>query len=334
VSLWISSNEGGRWTSGKNGDTDARGEMVFSGLRAACWTLNVVHPLSGQTIQREIDLPRGGHADIDVRLTVVGLRLGLSGAVVDELGYPLAGVGVRVQSAGEAPVDLETGEGGTFEFWGRPSGGILVSVGGGFKDDRFEPELSSVPFGTTNVSVRRVQRFESTTQAVVVVDAHSGKPCTRASIVLYHAQSAANGLSQGMEKWRAESGVAQVNYKLRDDTVYAVDAPGYRRAQGKLAELIEASGPLRPLRVELERGFERRVEARDRITKRPLAGARFLDGNGVLGITDSSGAVALAADDWPALLRVECAGYEPLVWDPAQAEFPGTQVYVEPLRAK
>ena len=50
----------------------------------------------------------------------------------------------------------------------------------------------------------------------------------------------------GMQKWRAESGVAQVSYKLRDDTHYAVDAPGYRRAQGKLAELALACGPLRP----------------------------------------------------------------------------------------
>lgn len=333
VSLWLSTNEGGRFVSGRNGGTDANGECVFTALRAACYSVSAVHPLTGRALAHEIDLPRGGRADVEFRLTLTGMRLGASGVVVDETGTPLAGVTLRMQTPGEEPVDLETNENGQFEFWSRPVAGVHLSIGGGFLDDRFEPEDAAVPFGTTNLTIRRVERLEAETRAFQIFDDRDRSTPPRATIFMYHAQSVAASGQQGLQRWSTTRGLAQVNYKRRDDTYYAVEAPGYLRAHGKLAELIEACGPAPlPLHVELTRGFERRLEVRDRVSKRTVSGARLSAANGLSGTSDANGAVSLSSAEWPAVVRIECTGYEPLAWNPAEAVFPGTVVWLEPLR--
>lgn len=333
VSLWVSTNEGGRFVSGRNGDTDASGECLFTALRAACYSVSAVHPLTGRALVREIDLPRGGRADIDFRLTLSGLRLGVSGTVVDETGAPMSGISLRVQTPGEEPVDLESSENGHFEFWSRAVASVHLSVGGGFLDDRFEPEDAVVPFGTTNVSIRRVESLEAETRAFQIFDDRDHSTPARATIYMYHAAVVSAVGQKGLQRWSTSRGLAQVNYKRREDTMYAVEAPGYLRAHGKLADLVETCGPAPlPLHVELVRGFERRLEVRDRVSKRIVAGARVSAANGISGTTDTSGAVSLSANDWPAVVRIECTGYEPLAWNPVDAGYPGTVVWLEPLR--
>jgi hypothetical protein len=86
------------------------------------------------------------------------------------------------------------------------------------------------------------------------------------------------------------------------------------------------------LRVELERGFDRRLEVKDRFTRRGVAGASVSSSGAILGRADEHGAVRLRADVWPASLRVESPGYAPVSWDPAAAPFPGDVVWLEPLR--
>jgi hypothetical protein len=334
VSLWLSTNEGGRFVSGRNGDTDASGDCVFTALRAACYSVSAVHPLTGRALAREVDLPRGGRADVEFRLTLSGLRLGAAGMVLDETGAPLSGVSLRMQTPGEDPLDLETSPDGLFEFWSRPVAGIHLSIGGGFLDDRFEPEDLSVPFGTTHLTIRRLERLETETRAFQIFDDRDHGTPPRATIFMYHAESASGSVPQGLQRWSTTRGLAQVSYKRRDDTFYAVEAPGYLRAHGKLSDLIEACGPVPlPLHVELVRGFERHLEVRDRVSKRIVAGARFSAANGLSGTSDSDGAVSLSSSEWPAVVRIECTGYEPLAWNPADAGFPGTVVWLEPLRA-
>lgn len=338
LSLWVSNNESGRTARGHNGDTDAHGDCLFAPLRPGCYSVNAVHPLTGETLQREIDIARGAQASVDLRLSLANLRLGLSGAVLDEVGYPLPGISVRIQAPGESPVELTTSEGGRFEYWGRPTAGLFFSIGTGFMDDEYEPATLAVPFGTTNLGVRRVKRLETQTLAFAVVDKHSGAPVRRASIVLFHAAGVGDGGTDpghalpSQKRFGAQAGVAEVTFKLRADSGFAVDAPGYVRAQGSLRALCEDYAHSAALRVELAPGFERRIEVRDRISKRTLTGARLFEERRLAGTSDASGAVEVSLPEWPANFRVECPGYQLALWDPLAAGFPGNVIWLDPQR--
>jgi hypothetical protein len=263
---------------------------------------------------------------------VSGLRLGLSGTVVDEQGFPLQGVGVRLQVPGEEPVQLATSEVGAFELWSRLATGVAVSVGGGFLDDRYEPAFLTLPFGTTGFEARRLARIEPETRTFLVVDAETRKPAARAAIVLHHA-ALTDGLSDGVLRVAAPAGFAQITFKQRDDTRYVVDAPGYLRTEGNLREKIERVGPNPlPLEIALARGFERRLEVRDRATKRLVAGAAFQAEGRTLGTSDENGRVELTGSDWPMAVRVECTGYQPLSWDPTTLAWPDDVLWLEPQR--
>jgi hypothetical protein len=332
LSLWVSNNESGRGASGRNGDTDAHGDCMFTPLRAGCYSVNAVHPLTGETLQREIDLVRGEEASIDLRLTLANLRLGLSGAVLDEFGQPLVGITVRVQAPGESPVELSTGDGGRFEYWGRPVPALFFSIGTGFMDDEYEPGVLAVPFGTCGLGVRRVKSLELHTLPFAAVDQRTGAPVKRATVVLYHGDPAHALHSE--QRFSAQAGVAEVSFKLRPDSGFAVDAPGYLRAQGSLRTLYESCMHSAALRVELVPGFERRLEVRDRVTKRTLAGARLFEDRRLVGTADAQGVIEISAAVWPSGYRVECAGYASIAWDPIAAGFPGDVIWLDPQRAR
>ncbi len=331
VSLWIEAQDEPGVVRGRAGETDASGEYVFSALRSGCYTLSAVHPATGEEVRREIDLPRGAQETVDFRLTLVGLKLRAAGIVLDETGFPLQGVVVRAQAASEAPVALTTGEGGHFEFWGRPCEGVLVTAGGGFQDDRYEPEMQAVPCGSQNLAVRRVAKLEDCAWPFEAIDRATGEPVPAAIVTLFHGDSRHGSLAE--QSFTATAGVVSVSFKRREDLSFAVDAPGYLREEGPLSTLLADASRRGALRVELDRGFDRTLEVRDRVTRRAIAGAILSSGPAALGRTDEHGAVRIRADAWPASVRVESPGYAPVAWDPATAGYPGDVVWLEPLRS-
>lgn len=331
VSLWLTTPESGRFASGRRGETDANGEFLFDGLRSTCWSVSAGHPWTGDSVERAVDLGVGEYSDVDLRLSVTNLSLGAQGTVTDENGLPLEGVVVHVQPAGSAPIDLATDAAGRFQFWGRPSGALLLGFGGAFLDDRFEPGVLTAPFGTTALVVRRVERRVERAFGVEIIDARTHAPCPNAAIWLSRPESSALVGTLAVQRFSAPSGVTWVQLPLGDATRFAVDAPGYLRAEGDLSARIEETEEGRALRIELTPGFERRVEVRDRISRALLADAVFFAKSSVLGATDSSGRAVLRADEWPANTRVECTGYKPLSWDPLAAGWPGTVVWLDPI---
>lgn len=333
VSLFVSTDEGGQVVRGRNAQTDAQGEAVIAPLRAACWTVSATHPLTGRTLSRTLDLPRGASKEVEFTLGVGGLRLAVSGTVVDEFGYPLPGVTVHARSGEEAPVSLLTGDNGLYAFWAKQAERVVLSVGGGYGDDIYDPALSELPFGTSALTVVRRARLESRSLPFVVVDARSGKTVRKASIVLHHpAEDLASG-GTAMMRFGAASGVTSVGWKERDDLRYAVEAPGYLRSEGLLAELLEECGQWGPLRVDLAQGFERELRVVDRVTGRPVAKACVRDDGREVGTADAQGRLLLRAANWPTSLRIDASGYRALLWNPAEAEFPGTLVQLDPVRA-
>ena len=331
VSLWIETQDEPGLVRGRAGETDASGEFVFSALRSGCYTLSAVHPATGEEVRREIDLPRAAQESVDLRLTLAGLKLRAAGTVLDETGFPLQGVVVRAQVAGEAPVALTTGDGGRFEFWGRPCEGVLVTAGGGFQDDRYEPEIQAVPCGSQNLAVRRVAKLEDCAWPFEATDRATGEPVRAAVVTLFHGDPRRGPIAQ--QSFTAAAGVVSVSFKRREDLSFAVDAPGYLREEGPLANLLADASRRGALRVELDRGFDRTLEVRDRVTRRGIGGAILSAGTTALGRTDEHGSVRIRADAWPASVRVEGSGYAPVAWDPATAGYPGDVVWLEPLRS-
>jgi hypothetical protein len=182
--------------------------------------------------------------------------------------------------------------------------------------------------------VRRVERRTERHAPIEVVDGTSGARCVRAVVWLSRPESASLTGTVAIQHTSAPSGVASLALPLGEATRYAVDAPGYLRAEGDLADLLQAAHDGTPLRVELRPGFERKVEVRDRVTRALLADAAFFGRDGVLGLSDPSGRTTLAAPEWPGVVRVECTGYVPLAWDPLAAGWPGTVVWMEPVRPR
>lgn len=332
VSLSVACEDGGVVLRGRQVVTDGAGEALVAPLRAACWTVTATHPLTGRSLSRTLDLPRGASKEVEFVLGVGGLRLAASGAVVDELGYPLPGVTVRAQSGDEEPVELVTGDNGAFAFWARPAREVHLAIGGGYGDDIYDPTASTLPFGTSGLAVVRRARLAARSMACVVLDAQSGKEVRRASIVLHHPGDHLARGGHAMQRHGAPSGVATLYWKERDDLRYAVEAPGYVTIEGRLSDALEESGQWGPLRFDLVRGFQRDLACIDRATGRALQGVQVRDGSRLVGASDGNGKVELRADDWPELLRFDAPGYAPLLWDPREAPFPGRVVALEPRR--
>ena len=133
-------------------------------------------------------------------------------------------------------------------------------------------------------------------------------------------------------RFGAASGVTHVSWKRRDDVRYTVDAPGYIRAEGRLADLVEECGEWGPLRVDLKEGFDRELEIIDRATRRGISKVQVRDGSQVIGTTDAQGRIRVRASSWPEALRLDAPGYRATVWLPAEAEHPGTVIVMEPVR--
>jgi len=83
VSLWIEAQDESGTVRGRAGETDARGECVFTALRSGCYAISAVQPSTGGEIRREVDLGRGAQEIVDLRMTLAGLRLRLAGSGVD-----------------------------------------------------------------------------------------------------------------------------------------------------------------------------------------------------------------------------------------------------------
>jgi hypothetical protein len=325
VSLWLASSDPLRAPRGRAGDTDAQGECAFAPLASGCWSVRAVHPLTGESLLRECDLARGAERSLVLRLSLANLQSGLSGIVLDEHEQPLEGVALRVRNGNAAPVSIESRAGGRFEYWGQPSAGIELDAGPGFLDDEFVPAHLELPFGTGGLVLRRAAHDEPLSYAVEVLARGSRARLGGARLLLWTDEPL-----RSEQAFSAPSGVTQIAVPRRSRVHYSAEAPGYRRARGELAERIEKrTGSV--LAIELERGFERELVLRDRVTQRELAGARIRLGAQLLATSDERGRAHLVLQEWPALLKLECAGYEPLEWDPLADGSCSDELRLEPL---
>jgi len=303
VSLWLASSDPLRAPRGRAGDTDAAGECAFAPLSSGCWSVRAVHPLTGESLLRECDLARGAERTLVLRLSLANLQSGLAGIVLDEHEQPLEGVALRVRNGNGALVTIESRAGGRFEYWGQPSAGIELDAGPGFLDDEFVPAHLELPFGTGGLVLRRAAHDEPLSYALEVVARGSRARLHGARLALWTDEPL-----HSEQAFSAPNGVTQIAVPRRGRVHYSAEAPGYRRARGELAERVQGrTGSV--LAIELERGFERELVLRDRVTQRELAGVRIRLGGQLLATSDERGRVHLVLQEWPALLKLEGSGY-------------------------
>ncbi|MBK7643892.1 MAG: hypothetical protein IPJ19_12740 [Planctomycetes bacterium] len=325
VSLWLASADPSRAPRGRVGDTDASGEFRFAPLASGCWSVHAVHPLTGESVLGECDLPRGAQRTLGLQLGLANLQPGVRGVVLDELDRPLGGVPIRVRNGNSAPVTIQSGAEGRFEYWGLASAGIELSAGPGFLDDDFVPPRMEVPFGTSGVQIRRAGHDEPLSYAVECVSRDTGERVGDATLRLLTEEPLATE-----QRFSAPGGVTQILVPRSRHVLYAVEAAGYKAAQGELSDAIEARrGGV--LRLELEPGFQTDFEVRDRVTRRAIEGARVWLERVQLASSDAQGHVHVELDEWPAALRIECAGYALREWDPRSLGERAGEVLLEPL---
>ncbi len=323
VSSWLANGDPSRAPFARAGDTDAQGLCTFAPLASGCWSVHAVHPLTGESLVREVELARGAERVLPLTLTLAGLAPGVRGVVLDEQDQPLEGVAIRIQNGNEAPVTIESRAQGRFEFWGQPSAGIELSAGPGFLDDGYLPARLALPFGTSGIVLRRSGRQELFSFPVEIVARDGGERLAAAQLVLGTEDPVHAEITYG-----AQNGLTQISFARDREVLWRAEAPGFRRSSGALAELLERRrGSV--LRIELERGFERELVVRDRVTKRALAGVRVWRDGRLAATSDEQGRVHLVAEDWPARLRFDGDGYETLDWDPRSAALAQDDVRLE-----
>ncbi len=256
-----------------------------------------------QTVQ----VPEGGETWLDYALPALPLLV--SGRVVDEAGEPLEGVELWLRH-GASWGRAESRPDGTFQAFHEidPSADVLVTVGGGVEDERYERERFLVPVGARDVLVRRLARLEEVELSLALVDGLTQRNLGDALVVFHR------GDEQPFSAFAVSDGLLQCSLKPYGDTVAVARAFGHRDRTLTLPELAEGLAAGRVHRVLLQPGLDLRVRVLDARTQAPLSGARIVDAGSQLATTDADGRARLVGDTWPAALRVTADGYESGTW--------------------
>lgn len=311
--------------------TDRAGEATLGTLRGGCFALSFVHPWSGERIERVLDLGRGEHATCEVHVSLLGLRPGAQGMIVDEDGRPLAGVPVRIARSNGESVVLQSGAHGEFDYWGRPDSELWLCAGAGVEDQRFEPAAMRVAFGSRGLVLRRLEPLEERTLAFEVVTRAGGEPLRDACVTLERASPAA-AFEPHASVFRAPGGSVETRFLEHSDLVYVVEARGARRVAGRIAELYRRDPTRVVARIALEPGFARTFVVRERASQRPIAGARVLDQGRVVATSDAAGLCELDLARWPSALTIDAPGMRAARWEPALGGGSRELVELEPSR--
>ena len=96
-------------------------------------------------------------------------------------------------------------------------------------------------------------KFEDCSWPFEISDRVTGEPVRAAVVTLFHGDPRRGSLA--LQSFTADAGVVPVTFKRRDDLSFAVDAPGYLREEGPLANLLQDASRRGALLVELERGL-------------------------------------------------------------------------------
>lgn len=315
-----------------SGNADAEGSFRFHDLAPGSYSVHAWHQASDREAEQQIHLLPGHSGRVDLRLAPGTIGLAAAGWVLDESGRPLADLEVSAevvdQRGKESQVQATTDEEGGFELWARRAPWAQVEIGGRVGDDRYEPAVQLIPFGSRDLTIRRIESYPWREASVRATDAATGEPLGGAWI------------------WaRSPSGKVRRIGKTDDEGVWTEEIRAGPRDEWCVTHILHrpffftlpAAPPGEALLVEaaLSPGCDLPIRIIDGRTGAPIAGA---------GVWRSGVLLARSASDgWArpgssvasrASLRVIAGGYASTLVSPFKRPPWGSAVKLEANRKK
>jgi hypothetical protein len=285
--------------------TDTRGLARLDGLAPGEWSYYVQPEGAEHNVRGTVELAPGEDRTLIVTLDEGEEALAVAGRFVDEEGAPIEvgrddhpklWVGADLTDFGLATAPDADGK---FRVYLPRSAEVVVRNFGGH---RYEPEVARVPFGTQDLVLRRLERFDSRTVSVEVRDGADGALLNEAQLTVYdHDARTANGMSLVR---RRGPGRLETTLLARPGTRLVLWADAYAP---RFMDLPRSGATAdAPFVVHLERGGLRELYLLDAATLQPLEGVELVAEDGAtVATTDAAGRAAVRVDHvgWLSLRR-------------------------------
>ncbi len=285
--------------------TDASGVATLPSVAPGSYQVLFYHPPTSEPLEVPVDVVRGVATEVELRIPL--WPPAAAGLVLDQEGKALWGVAIRLGSDGDSQ-ETTTDEQGRFAFRAPPGGPVRVSTEGDFLGDRYEPAAVEVAFGTSDLVFRRIESRPLTSLTLEIVERGTLERIPGSSVLRFREPL--------RNEWgfaRAPDGIASFDVKLLEGMCIAVEAPGYRRREFALLELVRDGPEGGPFRVELERGLGRSLRIVDQ-DDQPLKDACIWDGDRLVATSDGDGRAVVDLPGWPVELRITAPAHAEGVW--------------------
>jgi len=217
--------------------SDELGRVVFDELQEGEYEFSCRDKSTAASARQRLAVQLGSRHFLELRLAAESAsRAAVAGVVVDESGAALPKIRLRVQVDAAEAVMVTSNEQGEFGYFCADGREVAVEVGGGLWEDDFEPQPLRVPFGTSNVRLRRAKQLEHICVEMTCLDGSTGE--------------AIGGLPAAGSRYRASApletasfhfdakGRRSLMFKARDDWHVTIDALGFEHEDIALAEAM------------------------------------------------------------------------------------------------
>jgi hypothetical protein len=156
--------------------TDASGKAVIAELQPREYEVSCQAASTTATVRERVVLGADEKRALELRFQrELPPPTCIAGVVVDEQGLPLEGIRVRLRVDDSANLSAWSDKLGRFAPTYPQGREVTVTVGGEIADDDYEPNSSTVPFGTQSVRIRRVRVIPEIKVEVIFLDATTGE---------------------------------------------------------------------------------------------------------------------------------------------------------------
>lgn len=216
---------------------------------------------------------------------------------------------------GGPPISIAVRADGTFELMHERASSVELHASGGDLEPRFDPEVSTHPFGTRDVVVRSLPVATTVPVRLRFVAAESGAPLSDAWVTFLvrdgeRTRSRSLGGQSGTE--------VEVSLPALTGLEYFVCARDRRDERGVLfAPGAPEPGAVLERTIRLARGFRRDFRVVHCGLHTPVAGAEVALDALVVARSDVDGRLRIELDEWPGRLTIRAEGFDEGQWPPA-----------------